>query len=212
MTGRRPPSDAAKRALDLTVALVALTVLALPLLIVALLVRVKLGAPVLFRQRRAGLHGQPFEILKFRTMTGERDATGVLLPDELRLTPFGKFLRASSVDELPSLINIIRGDLSLVGPRPLLMQYLPRYTPEQMRRHEVRPGLTGLAQVSGRNAIGWDRKFALDVWYVDHRSFWLDLKILARTAIEVVRRSGISAGDAATMPEFMGSGGDRPQG
>lgn len=197
-----------KRAFDLLVVVPAIAILALPLLTVAVLVRVKLGAPILFRQRRAGLNGAPFEIFKFRTMSNERDASGELLPDEKRITRFGNFLRATSVDELPSLLNIVRGDLSLVGPRPLLMRYVPRYTAQQMRRHEVRPGLTGLAQVAGRNAIGWNERFALDVWYVDNASFWIDQKILMRTVVAVIRRSGISAEGAVTMPEFMGGGDD----
>ena len=165
----------------------------------------KLGRPVLFRQVRPGLDGEPFEMVKFRTMTDVRGPNGALLPDADRLTPFGRFLRSSSLDELPELWNVLKGDMSLVGPRPLLMRYLDRYTPEQARRHEVRPGITGLAQVSGRNALSWDEKFALDVWYVDHRSLALDLKILAQTVLKVMRRDGVSATDHATMPEFTGS-------
>jgi len=172
---------------------------------IALLTRLKLGSPVFFRQPRPGRHGRVFQLIKFRTMTGARDATGELLPDAQRLTPFGHRLRAASLDELPELLNVLRGDLSLVGPRPLLVQYLARYTPEQARRHEVRPGLTGWAQVNGRNAISWEQKFSLDVWYVDHQSLWLDLRILAMTLISALRRRDISAPGHATMPEFTGA-------
>lgn len=179
----------------------------------ALVVRQRLGSPVFFRQIRPGLHGEPFEMVKFRTMTDARGPDGELLPDAERLTSFGRFLRSSSLDELPELWNVLKGDMSLVGPRPLLMRYLDRYTPEQARRHEVRPGITGLAQVSGRNAISWEDKFALDVWYVDHRSFWLDLQILARTVLKVVRRDDISADAHVTMPEFQGTvAPERPAG
>ncbi len=179
--------------------------LALPLLALAWLIRRKLGSPVLFRQVRPGLHGKPFTMVKFRTMTDERGPDGALLPDAQRLTPFGRFLRASSLDELPELWNVLRGEMSLVGPRPLLMEYLPIYTPEQARRHEVRPGITGWAQVNGRNAISWTDKFALDVWYVDHRSLWLDVQILWRTVRKVLLRDGISAEGVATMSKFTGS-------
>lgn len=194
-----------KRAFDLIVALLALAVLALPLLFVALLVALFLGRPVLFRQQRPGLGGKPFWLYKFRTMTDARDSQGRLLPDEQRLTCLGRFLRGVSIDELPELINVVKGEMSLVGPRPLLMSYLDRYTPEQARRHEVRPGITGWAQVNGRNAISWEEKFELDVWYVDHASFLLDLKILALTVWKTLRREGISAAGHATMPEFLGS-------
>lgn len=190
---------------DRLLAVGALILLAPLLLLLALLVRLRLGAPVLFRQRRPGYQGRPFTMLKFRTMTDARDAAGKLLPDDQRLTPLGRFLRSSSLDELPGLINVARGEMSLVGPRPLLMEYLDRYTPEQMRRHEARPGITGWAQVNGRNAISWERKFALDVWYVDHISFWLDLRILALTALRVLRREGISQQGSATMSEFRGT-------
>ncbi|MDH7504413.1 MAG: sugar transferase [Verrucomicrobiota bacterium] len=197
-----------KRCLDLFLVVVTAP-LWLPLMCaVALAVRLKLGKPILFRQPRAGLHGRQFELLKFRTMTNERDAQGRLLPDEQRLTPFGRLLRSTSLDELPQLFNVLRGDVSLVGPRPLLMDYLPRYTPEQARRHEVRPGITGWAQVNGRNVLSWEEKFRMDVWYVDNRSVWLDLKILWLTLRSVLVRQGISAPGEATMPEFMGSNRD----
>ena len=194
-----------KRYFDLVLAVMALLVLALPLLVVVWLVRSKLGNPVLFRQVRPGLHGQPFEMVKFRTMTDERGADGALLPDAQRLTSFGRFLRASSLDEMPELWNVIKGDMSLVGPRPLLMEYLPLYAPEQARRHEVRPGITGWAQVNGRNAISWEDKFALDVWYVNQRSLWLDLRILCMTVKKVLLRDGVSAAGEATMTRFTGS-------
>jgi lipopolysaccharide/colanic/teichoic acid biosynthesis glycosyltransferase len=194
-----------KRLFDFAVAFVALLTLALPLLLLAWLIRRKLGSPVLFKQVRPGLHGQPFTMVKFRTMTDDRGPDGVLLPDAQRLTPFGRFLRASSLDELPELWNVLKGEMSLVGPRPLLMEYLPIYTPEQARRHEVRPGITGWAQVNGRNAISWEDKFALDVWYVDHRSLLLDVRILWMTVKKVLVRDGISAAGEATMPKFTGS-------
>jgi len=194
-----------KRLIDILVALVALILLSPIIAAVALAVRIKLGSPVLFRQTRPGIHGEAFTILKFRTMRDERDKNGRQLPDEERLTDFGKWLRATSLDELPELWNVLRGDMSLVGPRPLLMQYLPLYTPEQMRRHDVRPGLTGWAQVNGRNSLDWESKFALDTWYVDNRSTLLDLRILFMTAISVFGQHGISHGDAATMPEFSGT-------
>jgi len=175
-------------------------------LVLGVLVRVKLGSLVLFRQIRPGLHGKPFLLLKFRTMTDARDDDGNLLPDSERLTRFGRFLRKTSLDELPELWNVLKGDMSLVGPRPLLMQYLDRYTPEQARRHEVKPGMTGWAQVNGRNALTWEEKFKLDVWYVDHQSFWLDMKIIAMTVWKVLRREGISQTGQATAEEFMGNG------
>lgn len=195
----------AKRAFDMVASLGALVALAPLLLALALLVRWRLGAPVLFRQERPGLRGRPFTLIKFRTMTEARNAAGELLPSAARLTPFGRWLRSTSLDELPELWNILVGDMSLVGPRPLLMRYLSRYTPEQSRRMEVRPGLTGWAQVNGRNALSWEERFALDVWYVDHRSFWLDLRILWRTVAAVLRREGITGGGDATMAEFLGS-------
>jgi sugar transferase EpsL len=175
------------------------------LLILMLLVRWKLGSPVFFRQMRPGLRGEMFEMIKFRTMTDAKDAAGRLRSDADRLTPFGKWLRSTSLDELPELLVVLKGDMSLVGPRPLLPQYLSRYNSEQARRHEVKPGLTGWAQINGRNAISWEQKFEYDVWYVDHRSLWLDLKIFILTFIRVFNRSGISAPDSATMHEFMGS-------
>lgn len=194
-----------KRLIDIVVAALALVLLAPVILIVALLVRVKLGSPVLFRQRRPGLHARPFTILKFRTMLDTRGPDGSLSPDAERLTSFGRWLRSTSIDELPELWNVLKGDMSLVGPRPLLMHYLPLYSCEQARRHEVRPGLTGLAQIKGRNSLRWEQKFALDVWYIDHRSLALDAKILLASVISVLRRRGISAAGSATMPEFTGS-------
>lgn len=194
-----------KRAMDLLLTVPGFVAI-LPLLgIIALLVRLNLGSPVLFRQIRPGLHGKPFTIYKFRTMTDARDGNWRLLPDAQRLTRLGRFLRASSLDELPELWNVLKGEMSLVGPRPLLMQYLARYTPEQARRHEVMPGVTGWAQVNGRNAVSWEEKFALDGWYVDHGSVLLDVKILLLTALKVVRREGIAAVGKATMAEFWGS-------
>jgi lipopolysaccharide/colanic/teichoic acid biosynthesis glycosyltransferase len=193
-----------KRLFDLLASAMGLLILAVPLALLAWQVRRKLGSPVLFSQVRPGLHGRPFRMVKFRTMTDERDASGALLPDAQRLTPFGRFLRASSLDELPELWNVLRGEMSLVGPRPLLMEYLSLYSPEQARRHEVRPGITGWAQVNGRNAISWPDKFALDVWYLDHRSLWLDFRILWLTVRKVLVRDGISAAGEATMPKFEG--------
>jgi sugar transferase EpsL len=181
-------------------------VLLLPLLTaVAVSVRIFLGAPVLFRQQRPGLNGRLFTLLKFRTLTDARDVNGNLLPDAERMTSLGKFLRSSSLDELPELMNVIRGEMSLVGPRPLLAKYLKRYSAEQMRRHEVKPGITGWAQIHGRNALSWDRRFELDLWYVKHCSFWLDLSILAKTLRQVIRRDGIAQPGHATMPEYLGA-------
>ena len=194
-----------KRLMDIVLSGGALLVLSPVLLVTAALVRSRLGSPVIFRQARPGKHGEIFHLYKFRTMTDERDAEGTLLPDEMRLTAFGKKLRALSLDELPELVNILRGDMSIVGPRPLLVKYLPRYSPEQRRRHDVTPGLTGWAQVNGRNAISWEKKFELDVWYVEHISFWLDVKIIVMTVMKVLRREGISGENAATMEEFKGS-------
>ncbi len=193
-----------KRLIDVLVSLAALALLSPLLLVLAIWIRITMGAPVLFRQARPGLRGNPFIMYKFRTMTDERDPQGNLLPDEQRLTRLGRFLRSTSLDELPELINVLKGDMSLVGPRPLLMKYLDRYTPEQFRRHEVKPGITGWAQVNGRNALTWEEKFKLDVWYVDNWNLWLDFKILLMTLVKVFRREGISHGSQATMPEFRG--------
>ena len=194
----------AKRVLDVATAAVALVVLSPVMLAVALAVRRNLGAPVLFRQRRPGLHGEAFTLFKFRTMREVTAPDGSPLPDDERTTPFGDRLRASSLDELPELFNVLRGEMSLVGPRPLLMEYLPRYSPEQARRHHVKPGITGWAQVRGRNALTWDEKFAHDVWYVDHHSFPLDVRILALTVVGVLRGEGIRHEGHATMPPFGG--------
>ncbi len=195
-----------KRLVDLMITLPMLLGLSPVVGLVALVVYLKLGPPILFRQPRPGLHGRPFTILKFRTMIDARDAASKLRPDAERLTPLGRFLRSTSLDELPELINVLRGEMSLVGPRPLLMQYMERYTPAQARRHEVKPGLTGWAQINGRNALSWEQKFALDGWYVEHCGLWLDLKILGVTLWRVLRREGISQEGQATMTEFMGSG------
>ena len=197
-----------KRLFDICMALL-LLVLAWPLvLLVAIGVRIFLGSPVFFRQQRPGLHARPFHLCKFRSMSDARDSHGVLLSDEVRLGRFGTLLRRLSLDELPQIWNVLKGEMSLVGPRPLLMQYLPRYSPRQARRHEVRPGITGWAQVNGRNAISWDERFELDVWYVDNQSFALDMKILGITAGKVLASKGVSAKGHATMPEFMGSSKD----
>lgn len=194
-----------KRLLDFVVALLLLLLLSPVLLVVALVVRLRLGAPVLFRQMRPGRHGVPFQLVKFRTMiTNERAPDGRVYSDADRLPSFGRLLRSTSLDELPELWNVLAGDMSLVGPRPLLMEYLPLYSEEQARRHAVRPGITGWAQVQGRNAVGWPERLALDVWYVDHRSFRLDLKILVMTVMTVVRRDGIQHDGHATMPPFRG--------
>jgi lipopolysaccharide/colanic/teichoic acid biosynthesis glycosyltransferase len=195
---------AGKRLLDLTLVLVTSPLWAPLFLAVAVAVRVRMGAPVLFRQRRAGLDDRPFDVLKFRTMTADRDAEGNLLSDERRLTAFGRRLRATSLDELPELLNVLRGEMSLVGPRPLLVQYLPLYSEHHRRRHRVRPGITGLAQVSGRNALSWLERFDLDVEYVDNASLRLDLRLLAKTLQAVFERRGISAPGEATMPYFTG--------
>lgn len=194
-----------KRAFDIVAAGLAIIVFAPFIVMIALLVRWRLGSPILFRQMRPGKDARPFEMLKFRSMTDTRDTEGRLLPDADRLTRFGRFLRSSSLDELPELWNVLKGDMSLVGPRPLLMEYLPLYSPHQARRHDVRPGLTGWAQINGRNALSWEQKFALDTWYVDNRSFWLDIKIIGRTIVGVLKRSGISAQGEATMPRFTGT-------
>jgi len=197
--------DCAKRLFDLVFSLV-LVILLLPLLaLLAILVYVDLGSPALFRQQRPGLLGKPFTFYKFRTMNKGTDEDGRLLPDEVRLSTFGKFLRKTSLDELPQLFNVIRGDMSLVGPRPLLMEYLDLYTDEQMRRHAVKPGITGWAQVNGRNAITWEEKFRLDLWYVDNRSLFLDLRIILLTVIRIIRKEGISQEGMATAEKFKGS-------
>lgn len=194
-----------KRTFDVAASASALLLLSPVLLGVAYLVRKNLGSPVLFRQVRPGLNGKPFEMIKFRTMLDAVDEQGNVLPDDVRLTAFGRFLRSTSLDELPGLWNVLKGEMSLVGPRPLLMEYLPLYSKEQARRHEARPGVTGWAQVNGRNAISWDDKFALDVWYVDNQSLWLDIKILFMTVKKVLIRDGISADGEATMSKFTGS-------
>ena len=200
-----PGVPKSKRVFDLLLTVVGLVVLSPVMLALALLVWIFHGRPVLFRQTRPGYRGVPFALYKFRSMTDARDPQGNLLPDEQRLTRFGRFLRASSLDELPELFNVLRGEMSLVGPRPLLMQYLDRYNAEQMRRHEVLPGITGWAQINGRNALTWPEKFRLDVWYVDHRSLWLDLKILAITLWKVLKREGIDQAGYVSAEEFMGN-------
>jgi lipopolysaccharide/colanic/teichoic acid biosynthesis glycosyltransferase len=197
-----------KRAFDIMTSGMLLALLAPVLLVLALLVRWRLGKPVLFRQTRPGKDARPFVMLKFRTMRDACDRNGQPLPDAERLTPFGQILRASSLDELPELWNVLKGDMSLVGPRPLLMEYLPLYSAEQARRHEVRPGITGWAQVNGRNALSWEEKFRLDIWYLDNRSFWLDMRIIGRTLYRVLTRSGVSADGEATMHKFRGSAPD----
>jgi len=194
-----------KRTLDITVVLVIFCLLWPLMLLVAVLVRLKLGSPVIFRQERPGLAGRLFMMRKFRTLSEMADAEGNPLPDAQRMTPFGNWLRSTSLDELPELWNVLIGDMSLVGPRPLLAEYLPLYNREQARRHEVRPGITGWAQVNGRNALTWEQKFELDVWYVDHQSFWLDLRILWMTLAAVLLRRGVSAEGHATMPKFTGT-------
>lgn len=195
-----------KRTLDVILALLALIALCVPMIFLAIVIRLRLGSPILFRQVRPGLHGRPFTMIKFRSMTDERAADGKLLPDAQRQTSLGRFLRATSLDELPELWNVLKGEMSLVGPRPLLMDYVSLYTPEQARRHEVRPGITGWAQINGRNAISWEEKFALDVWYVDHQSLALDVRILWRTVARVLGRKGINADGEATVSRFTGSG------
>jgi len=195
---------AVKRALDAVLSGILLVLFSPILSVIWLIVLVTLGWPPIFTQTRPGYQGIPFRMRKFRTMTQGRDASGRLLPDDARLTPMGRFLRRTSLDELPELVNVFVGDMSLVGPRPLLMEYLERYSSEQARRHEVRPGITGLAQVSGRNALTWEEKFRLDVYYVDHMSFWTDVRILLTTAVKVLKREGISASGYATMPPFRG--------
>ncbi len=197
-----------KRAMDLVCALAALVLLSPVVAVLCILVRSKLGSPVFFHQVRPGIEGRPFNMVKFRTMTDERGPDGTLLPDDQRLTALGAWLRSTSLDELPELFNVLKGDMSLVGPRPLLMDYLSLYNDRQARRHEVRPGITGWAQINGRNALSWEEKFDLDVWYVDNRSLWLDIKILFKTVLQVLKRDGISHGVDATMPRFKGSNRD----
>lgn len=194
-----------KRVCDVIIASSLLLFLSPVLLVIALMIKFSMGSPIVFRQVRPGLHGQPFVMYKFRTMRDARNAQGILLPDAERLTKLGRFLRNTSLDELPELFNVIRGDMALVGPRPLLMEYLPLYSPEQRRRHEVRPGITGWAQVNGRNAITWEEKFSHDLWYIDNRSLLLDLKILLMTIVSVLKRDGVSADGHATMPMFEGT-------
>ena len=194
-----------KRVLDIAIASTALVLLSPVYALVAYKVKKNLGSPVLFRQVRPGLHGKPFEMIKFRTMKDAMDAQGNSLPDSERLTPFGKMLRATSLDEMPELWNVIKGDMSIVGPRPLLMEYLPLYNAEQAKRHDVRPGITGHAQVNGRNAISWEKKFELDTWYVEHQSLWLDFKIMMKTIQKVIAKDDISAEGEATMSKFTGS-------
>ncbi|MGV3265907.1 sugar transferase [Cytobacillus pseudoceanisediminis] len=199
-----------KRLFDFSCSLIGLIILSPLLLLAALLILMKLGSPVLFRQMRPGLYGRPFFVYKFRTMTDERDENGNLLPDEERITPLGQMLRKFSIDELPQLFNVVKGDLSLVGPRPLLMEYLELYSPEQERRHEVRPGITGWAQVNGRNTISWEEKFKLDVWYVNHQSFFLDIKIIFLTVYKVFKREGISQQGHVTIEKFSGHKAGKP--
>jgi sugar transferase EpsL len=194
-----------KRIFDLVAACLGLIVLSPIILLIAILVRILIGKPVLFRQLRPGYKAQTFYIYKFRTMTEARDPDGKLLPDAVRLVPFGRFLRSLSLDELPELYNILRGDMSVVGPRPLLMEYLPHYSPEQMRRHDSYPGLTGWAQINGRNAIDWPTRFTLDIWYVEHRSFWLDIKIILLTIWKVIRRENVNQPGQATVEYFTGN-------
>lgn len=198
-----------KRMFDFTIVTIGILILAIPMGIIAALVRIKLGSPVIFKQQRPGLHGKPFYLYKFRTMTDAKDEQGNLHSDYLRLTSFGKFLRKLSLDELPQLINVMKGDISLIGPRPLLMEYLSLYTPEQDRRHDVRPGITGWAQVNGRNAISWEEKFELDVWYVDHQSFWLDVKIIFLTIVKVFKSEGISQKGHVTIERFTGGNSNK---
>ncbi|GEN81820.1 sugar transferase [Sporosarcina luteola] len=194
-----------KRLFDSIVSLLALIILSPVIGVTAFLIRLKIGSPVLFKQQRPGLNGEPFNVYKFRSMTDERDSNGELLPDDVRLTSFGKVVRKLSLDELPQLWNVLKGDMSFVGPRPLLMEYLSLYNERQARRHEVRPGITGWAQVNGRNAISWEEKFELDVWYVENRSFWLDIKILFMTVLKVFKSEGISQDGQATMTKFEGT-------
>lgn len=194
-----------KRLLDFIISGLLLLLIVIPLLIVAILVRLNLGSPVIFKQERAGLYGKPFYIYKFRSMTNEKDQNSMFLPDEVRLTSFGRFLRKSSFDELPQLINVLKGDLSLVGPRPLLTEYSDLYTTQQNRRHEVRPGITGWAQINGRNSISWAEKLDLDIWYIENQSFWLDIKILLITVVKIFKTDDISQKGHVTMHKFTGT-------
>ncbi len=205
LAGKIPLIPIAKRILDLTLTIPGILILSPLLLLISILVGVNFGTPIIFRQKRPGYQGKPFWIYKFRTMTYAHDTHDNLLPDSQRITRLGQFLRSSSLDELPELYNVLRGEMSWVGPRPLLMQYLERYSPEQARRHEVLPGITGWAQINGRNALTWEEKFKLDVWYVDHWSFLLDIRILLLTIVKVLRREGINQPDQATAEEFMGN-------
>jgi sugar transferase EpsL len=199
----KPRKNSVKRLFDLAATVPSVIILTPIFILIGFFVRMKIGSPVLFRQERPGLYGKPFTIYKFRTMTDERDGNGNLLPDGERLTRLGRFLRKTSIDELPEFFNVIKGEMSIVGPRPLLMQYLDRYTPEQARRHEVKPGITGWAQVNGRNAISWEDKFKLDVWYVDNWSLWLDVKIIFMTILKILRREDINQPGQATAEEFI---------
>lgn len=194
-----------KRIFDIIVSLTAIILFAIPIFLVAVILRTTIGSPIIFKQERPGLHGIPFKVYKFRTMTDVKDKNGNLLPDNIRMTRVGKIIRGLSLDELPQLLNVLKGDLSLVGPRPLLMEYLELYTPEQARRHDVRPGITGWAQVNGRNNISWEERFELDVWYVDNQSFWLDMKILFLTIIKVFKTEGVSQDGHATVEKFKGT-------
>jgi sugar transferase EpsL len=205
LAGKMPLIPIAKRILDLTLTIPGILILSPLLLLISILVGVNYGTPIIFRQKRPGYQGKPFWIYKFRTMTNAHDTDDNLLPDSQRITRLGQFLRSYSLDELPELYNVLRGEMSWVGPRPLLMQYLERYSPEQARRHEVLPGITGWAQINGRNALTWEEKFKLDVWYVDHWSFLLDIRILLLTIVKVLRREGINQPDQATAEEFMGN-------
>lgn len=212
MGGLGDGGSGVKRLFDLLLTVPALLVLAIPMAVLACVIRRKLGSPVLFEQVRPGLQGQPFTMVKFRTMTDACDSDGSLLPDAQRLPPFGRWLRATSLDELPELWNVLKGEMSLVGPRPLLMEYLPLYNSEQARRHHVKPGVTGWAQINGRNAISWEEKFKLDLWYVDNHSLWLDIKIVWLTVKKVLVRDGVSAAGEATMPRFSGQTARKDQG
>ncbi|NJD58097.1 MAG: UDP-galactose phosphate transferase [Anaerolineales bacterium] len=205
LVGTHSPIPATKRILDIIVTIPSIILLSPLLLVIAILVRINFGSPIIFRQKRPGFHGKPFWVHKFRSMTNERDDQDQLLPDGQRMTRLGRFLRSTSLDELPEMINVLRGEMSWVGPRPLLMQYLERYSPEQNRRHDVLPGITGWAQINGRNALTWEEKFELDVWYVDHWSLWLDIKILLLSVVKVLQRQGINQPGQATADEFMGN-------